>query len=375
MSSSHSLRAIVAALILTFVFNPLAPAEEAPADVRLDYDQIDFGNYVADHDHAGHDHVHGDGHFATHRADAHAPAGVMGEHMHAAGEWMVGYNYMVMHMDGNRNGTSRLSDAQVRGQGFPVVPTDMQMHMHMLGVMYAPLDEVNVMVMIPFVHKSMNHIAGMPLGAVRFKTETSGIGDVAISSLVKLFRSGGHRLHANLGLTAPTGRINHRDMTPMGNVILPYPMQNGSGTVDLQPGATYMFQAEQWSAGAQVIGTIRLGRNYRGYTLGDKVNATAWFAWSFLRELSVSVRLNYEWWDDIDGRDPSLMPALVPTADTARRGGQRLDVLLGINGAITDGPLKGLRVAIEGGVPVYQDLDGPQLGTDFILYFTLQYAF
>ncbi len=46
---------------------------------------------------------------------------------------------------------------------------------------------------------------------------------------------------ANLGLTLyfPTGSIDERGATPMGpNMQLPYPMQLGSGTYDLEPSFT-----------------------------------------------------------------------------------------------------------------------------------------
>ncbi len=39
------------------------------------------------------------------RADGHAPIGVMGDHMHHKGEWMLSYRYMHMDMEGNRIGT------------------------------------------------------------------------------------------------------------------------------------------------------------------------------------------------------------------------------------------------------------------------------
>ena len=34
------------------------------------------------------------------RPDGHAPISVMGDHMHAMGEWMVSYRYMTMDMEG-----------------------------------------------------------------------------------------------------------------------------------------------------------------------------------------------------------------------------------------------------------------------------------
>ena len=48
---------------------------------------------------------------------------------------MFSYQFMRMKMDGNRDGTDELSPAQVREQGFAVVPTEMTMDMHMLEAM------------------------------------------------------------------------------------------------------------------------------------------------------------------------------------------------------------------------------------------------
>ena len=36
--------------------------------------------------------------------DDHAPIGVMADHQHQKGEWMISYRYMGMAMDGNRDG-------------------------------------------------------------------------------------------------------------------------------------------------------------------------------------------------------------------------------------------------------------------------------
>lgn len=38
--------------------------------------------------------------------DDHAPLGVMGDHVHNAGEFMVSYRFSRMSMEGNRDGTS-----------------------------------------------------------------------------------------------------------------------------------------------------------------------------------------------------------------------------------------------------------------------------
>ncbi|MEO0447549.1 MAG: transporter, partial [Verrucomicrobiota bacterium] len=84
-----------------------------------------------------------------HRIDSHAPIGVMAEHTHNAGEWMLSYRFMSMHMDGMRQGSDSLSSQEVFDQGFLVTPTvmDMEMHMHMFGMMVAPQDWLTLMVM------------------------------------------------------------------------------------------------------------------------------------------------------------------------------------------------------------------------------------
>ncbi len=78
---------------------------------------------------------------------------------------------------------------------------------------------------------------------------------------------------------------------------------------------------------------------------------------------------------NIHGSDPTLMPTMVPTADPNRRAGKRLDLLFGVNVFAAAGALDGLRAAIEGGLPVYQSLDGPQLETDWMLSSTLEWIF
>ncbi|MBO6658950.1 MAG: hypothetical protein JJ934_18805, partial [Pseudomonadales bacterium] len=62
------------------------------------------------------------------RPDDHAPIGVMGDHTHHKGEWMLSYRYMLMRMEDNRDGTKRLDESEVLISGtgdYRVAPTDM----------------------------------------------------------------------------------------------------------------------------------------------------------------------------------------------------------------------------------------------------------
>ena len=326
---------------------------------------------VADSD--GEEHG-GSGHSHSGRPDGHAPIGVMGEHTHKKGEFMLSYRYMFMEMDGSRDGTDDLTDAEVLQQ-FPVTPTRMTMEMHMLGGMYAPTDDLTLMAMIPFVSLEMDHVTRM---GRTFTTNSGGIGDIKLSGLYSLLHEKNQKVHLNLGVSFPTGSIEEMDVTPASapnETILPYPMQIGSGTFDLLPGITYLGQTEHLSWGSQFSTVLRLGENSNNYTLGNQYALTGWVAKNWTNWLSTSLRLNGKTWGNIDGADPRLNPMMIPTADPNRRGGTRLDLGFGVNLYAPKGALKGGRLALEFELPIYQSLEGPQLETDWQLTLGAQYAF
>lgn len=307
------------------------------------------------------------------RPDSHAPIGVMADHVHQEGEWMFSYRYMHMAMEGNRDGSNRVSTADVLAN-YMVAPLSMDMQMHMFGAMYAPSDKVTLMVMLPYLETSMDHITRTN---VMFTTETEGVGDVKLAALLPLYDYEGGKLHATLGLSVPTGSIEEKDQTPAsaGNdVILPYPMQLGSGTYDLRPSVTWAKLNQGWSWGLQSTATIRLGGdNDRDYRLGNALDAQTWVAWQPAAAVSVSGRLQWQAWQDIEGADPapSVNPMMVPTADPSLRAGRRTDLHVGVNW-VSHG---GHRLALEYGVPVHQHLDGPQLEVDSTATVGYQYAF
>jgi hypothetical protein len=271
------------------------------------------------------------------RPDGHAPISIMGDHRHEAGEVMLSYRFMYMSMEGSRDGSNALVDTDIvspTGFNFMVTPTKMPMIMHMFGAMYAPADQVTLMVMLPLLSNEMDHIT-RPGGA--FTTNSSGIGDLRLAGLIGLANFGNQSLHANVTVSFPTGSIDEADIVPpTGNpspVRLPYPMQLGSGTVDLAPGLTYNGQGGDWSWGGQAIGTFRIGDNSNNWTLGNRYFTTFWGARRLNRNVSLSVRAEGNRTEDIDGADPapSVNPAVVPTARTDLRSGTRLDAALGLN--------------------------------------------
>ena len=84
--------------------------------------------------------------------------------------------------------------------------------------------------------------------------------------------------------------------------------------------------------------------------------------YTFSDWISSFFRVKGAFWGNIKGADPRLNPNMVPTADPALRSRERVDLFAGVNLLKTGGMLDGHRLAIEIGYPVYQHLNGPQLG-------------
>lgn len=322
------------------------------------------------------------------RADSHAPIGVMGDHMHEAGEFMVSVRAMRMEMEDNRNGTSYLSPEEIvtttpnRFFGTPmqpatlrVVPTEMTTDMVMLGAMYAPTDTVTLMLMGNYIDRSMDHITFQGgVGTTRlgeFTTETKGFGDTKASALIRLYEDDTHHVHLNAGLSLPTGSITETDdvLTPMNTrptLRLPYAMQLGTGTYDLLPGVTYNGVSNKLGWGAQYAGTFSLGDNDEGYAWGDKHQMTVWGSYLIAPAVSISTRIIAEQESQISGIDDEIV-APVQTANPDNFGGRRVSAAFGINTVIPNGMLKGHRFSAEVTLPVYQDLNGPQLERDHMV--------
>ncbi len=301
-----------------------------------------------------------------------SPAGVMADHVHAKGSWMFSYTWMHMRMDGMRDGTSGVSDGKVLKK-YMVTPENMDTDMHMFGAMYAVNDDFTLMAMAPWIKKSMQHKTRM---GKRFTTGSEGVGDVKLSGIYALSNRGNHQVLVNFGVSAPSGDINEKDNTPaMKNARLPYPMQLGSGTWDLLPGLTWTLSRGAHSWGAQTQGTVRLGDNDNNYSFGDRIEVSGWGAYRFLPSWSASLRLKGQAWGDVDGNDRQLNKNVVPTADNDLQGGQRIDFLAGVNFYAPAGVFSGNRLALEGGIPVYENLDGPQMSTDWMLTANWQMVF
>jgi|SaaInlStandDraft_1057018.scaffolds.fasta_scaffold48473_1 hypothetical protein len=312
-----------------------------------------------------------DNQWTSARPDGHAPISVMGDHYHKKGEFMFSYRFMPMWMEDNLQSSDDISNEDIY-QNFMVAPQKMNMNMHMLGAMYAPSDRITLMIMGNYISNSMDLRTGM---GVDFTTESGGIGDITVSSLIKIMNNNRQSLHANVGISIPTGDIDQRDATPMMNdAQLAYPMQLGSGTWDPSLGLTYLGQSDKLSWGAQSKYKFRLGENSENYTFGNRFDVVGWGAIKVSDYFSFSTSLSYFDTQKIDGVDADLNPMMMPLFNTDNSGRSQLDVGIGTNFFIPKGSLKDLRIGAEIKIPVYQQVNGIQMKNTLMATFGIQYT-
>jgi len=337
---------------------------------------------------------------------ARAPAGVMFDHMLTKShDMMVGYRFMYSRDTGNTlNGTQGVSDQAIVNNGCAgtngciSTPTYMDMSMHMIDIMYAPTDWLNLMVMPQFMDMKMNmrQLDGAPapepgehvhLGNIA----TGGVGDTGLYALFKLFdKPSGHHVHLTMGLSAPTGDVGllMRRMHRSDEGLVHYGMQLGSGTWDLRPSLTYTGHQNNWSWGAQISGTKRLeAKNSSGYALGDIFQSTAWGSYSLTHWLSASLRGVYTEQASISGQynplpgnvDGNLVANVNPDSSTmdhpSNYGGRFWDAGVGLNVAIPSGQWAGNNFGVEWLQPVATDVNGYQLDRTGLLSATWSLAF
>lgn len=313
--------------------------------------------------------------FAAHADTAkqpnnHAPLGVMGDHLHKQGEWMVGYRYELSTTRGMRDGAHSVSNASVMAQ-YGEIPAEMEMGMHMLEIMYGISDGLTLMVMPQYMQMRMTHSSSHG-GGHTHTHEVEGFGDTEVTGLYSLYRNASSSAHLNIGVSLPTGATDKTFTDHHNNIYrLPYNMQMGSGTFDPILGATWLSASADWSYGVQALGTLRAGKNDDGWRQGNRATVTAWAARNVSRAVSLSLRVKGEAWGNVHGRDAGIPLTIMAGANPGLQAGERVMAHVGMN-LLT---FADNRLAAEFGLPVYERTHGPQPDSDYRLTLGWQKAF
>jgi len=327
-------------------------------------------------------------HHMHHLHSAPLPAGVMfGHMMNTPCDLMAGYRYVYADQIGDmRHGSHAVDDVSLVDTAcgnFKCTsrPSEMRMSMHMLDLMYAPTDWLNLMLMPQIMDMKMylSQIPGVTsLDEHGGSHSSGGLGDTIMAAMFKLYDTPGHHLHLGLAVSAPTGDV---DVTLDGtnsstSLVQDYGMQLGSGTWDLKPSLTYTGHLDDWSWGAQLTGTKRLqNRNSSGYVLGDVFQSSVWGGYNIFNWLSASIRSVYTDQGAIGGSFNRPHAVSVPVDVTSNYGGQFWDLGFGLNASVPDGAFSGHSLSVEWQQPVAENFNGYQLDREGSLSVTWNYRF
>lgn len=310
--------------------------------------------------------AHSDEH-STHvvRADGHAPAGVMFDHMHGKGSMMVGYNAQRL----EQNGAYYTGETKVdmANYGYRRWGESHEMTMHMLHFMYGVTDNLTLTVMPMYMKMDMDmQDANGRTGS----HGTEGWGDTILGASTRLYKSANkkHDVMATLAVSAPTGE--YKEKLPSGN-YQPYGMQLGAGIWQVLPSVTYQYNEGDLKAGVQVSARLPLeDTNDLGFYKGQQVGGTAWLSYAWQPKLSTSVRVQYTKTDDIRGQYANFTAPNTPAFQPVNYGGRQTLAGFGVN---TTMPY-GVRVGAEYMVPVYNKVNGVQQDTDNVIYLSISKA-
>jgi hypothetical protein len=241
--------------------------------------------------------------------------------------------------------------------------------------------------MFMYMDKSMdmkfNAMMQTNTGEPGFTMESSGIADTMLMGKYLLFANDPliptRQASLMFGLSLPTGSIDERNTNhPLAmrqSELLPYGMQLGSGTYDPSIGLLYQASASPYWWGVNGSLTARLYDNDRDYRLGNEFKLDLYGMYQFRYNLLVQAQLNGSYTGKIRGEADEALSTTMATSsgrstkgdptstymtplwDPDNYGGRKVLATVGLQWQ--PAPLHIIDFNV--GVPVYQNLNGPQM--------------
>lgn len=312
-----------------------------------------------------------------------APIGIMGGHTHSKGHFMASYRYMFMRMNGLSEQGQSISSEQALSS-YMMAPTNMDMQMHMVGLMYAPFDRLTLGLMTNYqtsvmgmesmsshsehAHHGHDHStsSSATMDMSGSTMSNTGFGDTRLAGLIRLNQSPDHCLHAIVALNLPTGGIKAGDEM---HAIMPYGMQNGTGSLGALLGLNYSWLMSKYLIGGQITASSPLHDNKRGYMRPATANLSFWGARKWTSWMSTSIRVRGRAQGAVRGLDVLIDPMMSPAGDGANEELYFADVHLGVNLR----PFDQWRVAFEAGHVIHQYNAGMHLDNQWMATAGLQF--
>ncbi len=300
-----------------------------------------------------------------------------------------------MKMEGLRDGTDSVSVDSLLGMPsagkFMAVPERMDMQMLNLAVGYSFTDDFFAGLMFMWMKKDMDMkfndmMKGMYGEGYTMKSE--GMADTMLMTKYRLYTDDPliptSQVSLLLGMMLPTGSIDEKNKEhpdPLRtDELLPYGMQLGGGTFDPLLGILYQGSSSPWWWGANLIYIPRLYDNPRDWRWGSEFRYDLYSMYQFRYDMVAYAQLNGKVQGRIKGEmdvasdgssgratdgDPAS-PYMSPAYDPDNYGGHILHTTLGLQWQPV--PLHIIDVGVA--LPIYQDLNGPQMEEDWKVMFT-----
>ncbi len=306
------------------------------------------------------------------------PLGVFGDALPGAGNLLITLSPQFIGNAHSLIGTQGVSAQQIVattpwywGPTVPlrVVPTQRRDELQSVTLAYGVTKDLSIVLNTGVIEKHIGYIifngtSGiLPRGTSNPGTES--LQDTQLAAIWRVYQDPIHRLQLNLGMSFPTGSDHNiaSSLQPTGVWSTGrafYAMQTSTGTFDVLPGILYGGFLGPWSWGLSYRARLPLTVNDEGYMWGNYQEANGWVGYSWIPGLTTTFRVNGNIQDHIVGADQWIV-AKIQAADPLFYGGKRIELF---GGATLDGKLigvPGLTLLAEAGIPVYQNLNGPQL--------------
>ncbi|MFQ5559891.1 MAG: transporter [Nitrospinota bacterium] len=324
------------------------------------------------------------------------PLNILGAGVPETHEFRFKLSPVYMKMDGLLDGTKNVGSSDLLGMPamgkFMAVPENMEMTMVNFAVGYSFTDDFFGGLMFMWKKNSMDMVFNSMMkantGKNGFKMESEGMGDTMFMTKYRLYTDDPlipkSQISFLSGFTLPTGsndaKNGNHPLTARKGEKLPYSMQLGSGTFDPILGVLYQGSTSPWWWGANLIYTGRWYTNGQGYTLGDELKTDLYVMHQVRHNLVAQLQLNWKYWGKTKGEMDEVKsgvsgratkgvptsPLTTPLYDKNNYGGTKLSVTAGFQWQ----PLPFQILELDFGLPLLQNLNGPQLKEEYRVSFT-----
>ncbi len=307
-----------------------------------------------------------------------APLGVFGDALPGAGNLLITLSPQFVgsanSLIGARGVTSQQIVATTPWYWNPQVPLRLVPQRRLdelqsLTLCYGVTGDISVVLSTGWIEKHVDLMTFygtsgiIPRGMSNVGTES--LQDSQLAGIWRVYQDPIHRVQINLGMSFPTGSDHNlaNNLQSNGTWFTGrafYIMQTGTGTFDVMPGILYGGALGPWSWGLSYRARLPLGVNPEGYMWGNYQEVNGWAGYTWLPGFTTTARANFNVQSPIVGADGWII-GKIQAGDPNFYGGKRIELF---GGASLDGKLlgfPGVSLLVEGGIPVYQNLDGPQL--------------